>query len=926
MNNNIYKLTGSRKNNIILAILWLALLASGLSSCVDDYFDQFRFEYDDDPSLIAEEINMPFSLTVVPMVDATPESRAGETYFDATTDEKTIADFWIIEYNEEGTRVGKPRYYKLFETYNHDKVPDGNIAKEWEIDEDKCEISTKSINILVPRKDQEEFTCVVIANTHDENLFNAKNRSKFSTLDSLRNFDFDIHNQQDFFYPVKDDIQQPEKYLLMSGWTKISKDPATWNPSVDLIRNACKVHVKLENFTDDLVFKYWQWRNVPFGKLFPHGKKVNYIQKISRDWKQHTQDEVEDALQEIKDGFDFWIPCNVWLPEEKYYIPDANSSNLASDGEDPTDEDESVRQEDPTYFAIGCRGSKPNGPIGDKTLYEFKLYPSFDPEKYAETAEFDQFNFEPNHYYSLKVDIQKIPMGNPLFKGATYVELPESNCYMLPIDTKDPYMVSLTQINEFWGSYDDNMMLEDDTEWVAEVIWQDTPLRILDFAVVNDDAKDARDKFESVGNTFFAFRTTGTGEGNVIIGVRKKVPEDKIPAPDKREYLWTWHIWITEYNPGVDIPGREGNVPIEWGYNKKSYDVPGGKVQRFYKDCTIESFPYGYLMDRNLGALSSDPAPYPEMFGSDGTVSPFATPNEILVRKRTFGLYYQYGRNVPFPTANPAAQPIYNIKGEVIDEFMHWQTVLVNNHDTAPVVNMVGGEPDPTMDPMVEAVKKPYKFFIRPERRDETECPILWFGSEYVFEDAGLWFSNIAYLDDGRSIFDPCPPGWQVPDETNFARLQYRTDKHFREDPWMPIDNSASIISGRLLGVMWKDSEVVDNAYDESTGFLSGHPDTYIFNTDYVKDGSLAIWLTGQGTRAGDQGSCEVFEFYPDYPYRKVDADGNIEGAEPADFGSGLWLNNGSAVKFSSGDIVIPNGLEAESTCSGLAIRCQRIM
>ncbi|MDE7408399.1 MAG: hypothetical protein K2N09_00080, partial [Muribaculaceae bacterium] len=285
MNNNIYKLTESRKNNIILAILWLALIASGLSSCADDFLNHFQYDYDEDPSRIAEEIAMPFSLTVAPMVALNPETREGETYFDATPEEKTVADFWIIEYNEEGTRVGKPRYYKLRETYNHDKVSDLQCAEGWETDEEKCEISTKNINILVPRKDQEDFTCVVIANTHDKNLFNAKNRSKFSTLDSLRIFDFDLHNQQDFFYPVKDDDQQPEKYLLMSGWTKISKDPTTWNPSVDLIRNACKVNVKLENFTEDLIFKYWQWRNVPWGKLFPHGKpKDNYIQKVSRDW------------------------------------------------------------------------------------------------------------------------------------------------------------------------------------------------------------------------------------------------------------------------------------------------------------------------------------------------------------------------------------------------------------------------------------------------------------------------------------------------------------------------------------------------------------------------------------------------------------------------------------------------------------------
>ncbi|MDE6019254.1 MAG: hypothetical protein K2G85_10645, partial [Muribaculaceae bacterium] len=123
MNNNIYKLTESRNNKIILAILWLALIAMGISSCADDFFNHYQYDYDEDPSSIAEEIAMPFSLTVAPMIAVDPETRAVETYFPATPEEKTIADFWIIEYNEEGTRVGKPRYYKLFETYNHDKVP-----------------------------------------------------------------------------------------------------------------------------------------------------------------------------------------------------------------------------------------------------------------------------------------------------------------------------------------------------------------------------------------------------------------------------------------------------------------------------------------------------------------------------------------------------------------------------------------------------------------------------------------------------------------------------------------------------------------------------------------------------------------------------------------------------------------------------------
>ncbi len=42
------------------------------------------------------------------------------------------------------------------------------------------------------------------------------------------------------------------------------------------------------------------------------------------------------------------------------------------------------------------------------------------------------------------------------------------------------------------------------------------------------------------------FKTTGE-EGNVIVGIRKK-SEDGKPVED-REYLWSWHLWITNYNP-----------------------------------------------------------------------------------------------------------------------------------------------------------------------------------------------------------------------------------------------------------------------------------------------------------------------------------------------------------------------------------------
>jgi len=106
------------------------------------------------------------------------------------------------------------------------------------------------------------------------------------------------------------------------------------------------------------------------------------------------------------------------------------------------------------------------------------------------------------------------------------------------------------------------------------------------------------------------FFTTARKSGNASIGVRDA----------SGRILWSWHIWVTDYDPAV------GTI---------DYAPEGGPVWTF--------------MDRNLGATSAEPGD----FGA-------------------FGLLYQWGRKDPFTSAAgfsataPRERPLYDIEGHAL--------------------------------------------------------------------------------------------------------------------------------------------------------------------------------------------------------------------------------------------------------------------
>jgi hypothetical protein len=190
----------------------------------------------------------------------------------------------------------------------------------------------------------------------------------------------------------------------------------------------------------------------------------------------------------------------------------------------------------------------------------------------------------------------------------------------------------------------------------------------------------------------------------VLIGVKKK------GAPASEGYLWSWHVWLTNYNPDAVAPS--------WQEDVYSYSVTGGAVHR-YAGATWATAAYTdkFIMDRNFGAASATRA--------DGL-------------GKTRGLYYQFGRKDPFPAASVL---LYDGTGVALPRY----------HANADCISRISGT-----TALKTAVQHPYNFYY-PESGDWVQSNPY---SGNSWNNPG-WYTSVPKA--GKSLFDPCPPGWRLP-------------------------------------------------------------------------------------------------------------------------------------------------------------------
>lgn len=284
-----------------------------------------------------------------------------------------------------------------------------------------------------------------------------------------------------------------------------------------------------------------------------------------------------------------------------------------------------------------------------------------------------------------------------------------ANCYMIHPASKDGklrrFRIPVKIVDEFWGGkagYEDvpENTLGPDGQWSVDVLVTDFDRSKLNFTV--SSGKGSYDAV-TADLKYFEFEVEAGTQGNAIVGLRK----------DGGPILWSWHLWITGYAP-EEAFDHEPQSEIY------AYEVSGGVVHRYEGPIWNDAYARRFMMDRNLGALDDGHPGY-----GNGS------------------LYYQFGRKDPF-FANDAT-------GYSGFSYVRYEDIPEDGSDTYTVRY---------------AVNNPLKY-IETNRKAWTK------NNKYnpeVFDGAILWQDPMTSKDRypstarNKSIFDPCPPGYCVPE------------------------------------------------------------------------------------------------------------------------------------------------------------------
>lgn len=230
---------------------------------------------------------------------------------------------------------------------------------------------------------------------------------------------------------------------------------------------------------------------------------------------------------------------------------------------------------------------------------------------------------------------------------------------------------------------------------------------------------------------------------------------------DTKEILWSWHVWMSEPVHDVLTNGvcAGGNYTCTY---------PDGSTYNYYAEASSGAL---VVMDRNLGAISANPA--------DGW--------------KTYGLYYQNGRRDPFigghtsGSSDRSGLVNYNLKAYNAAE--SYMTVLKEletgafgtataptwyNKDLAPE----GWKFSTRFITFSQSIQQPMTFSCG---IDETTNKMTQWTDDANYTDNHEWYDGAAHGTTGissgdnheaywnrtKTIMDPCPVGYSILGERN---------------------------------------------------------------------------------------------------------------------------------------------------------------
>ena len=668
------------------------------------------------------------------MEDGTVKGIEGEIDEGGSVD-YSVCDFWLFEYDHNKNILGTPRYYTIDDSV--ESVP---------------------VSAILPTSETTVYKVVIIANTHNPSLLSD---ISYNTLDALKSSHKAIRSCND--------LHQGDD-LIMNAVADIRS--TTSDIQCYLYRNVAKLSLTIDNASGSgVTLSSIQVKSVPDRLFFADRLYENEDLSPSVSsvvFQNFTKDDLNLEPAQSKTVI--------------YYLP----RNMRGVNMSTTESGKNLNApEGATYVEISATVNA----TGKSMVYRF----------YPGANSVNDFNIHPNHLYEMNVAISSSGDKNDnRVEDASLVRLEESNSYIInPSKGTDvEYLVPIeNRINTFWESEVgrqnpawESYLIDQGLEWVAEVIWQDAAgKQVVDFA-------GAASYVGAPDERFFPFSLTENAKDtpcNVLIGVRS-AKDDWSAETDG--YMWSWHLWITDYDPDVD--------KMPWTEGKYLYEVPNGSVHKYSSFERIPIYKNSYIMDRNLGAKGYT--------REDGWAL-------------CAGMLYQFGRKDPFPPSDI----IYSINGA----------------QRSNVSKSSGPRP------MYESVAYPVNFVT----------------------NRGDWTSNVEYRSsnwndllraavkgEGKSFFDPCPPGWKLPVNSIWTEFGNKAANVVYASNWAGADPDQNTYATNAANAGWMIYLDGESASEETIYFPGSGMRNYS-DAIYSGGGMGAMWAANQGDSDNSTG---VYLYY----------------------------------------------------------------
>jgi len=380
-----------------------------------------------------------------------------------------------------------------------------------------------------------------------------------------------------------------------------------------------------------------------------------------------------------------------------------------------------------TNSALGCRCIK--DPLFVKNNYVFN------PEFYKEITEFKDGLDNPNSYLTEKSS------------DDTYIEIPVNKAFSV----QSQYLGNTAILNS--NNYN---------SLKANVLWADRNDLITNVTIINPTPSS----LEDLNNSKIRVKVNANKIGNAVVTLHNGSITNPI--------YWSWHIWVSNSTVSSITYKNDTPVPTE---NYVNYTKNG-----FIQETTF--------MDRNLGAIEV----FPDIIDTE---NPSVSEKTLIDNSQ--GLHYQWGRKDPIPTfLNVFGTPSNIYTGNTnASGVVSYSTPISGAayNSTYPVPYNTYKQSIGTADKIDARIAKILKYsvenplrFMKPDAAYKIRTDVTYtLGADWLIDTQHHNLYPERWGRDGKkSVFDPCPNGWRIPEPVSGAQVAAT----IKDSPWSLKTNS----------------------------------------------------------------------------------------------------------------------------------------